>query len=189
MIHKKVHFVSQLGSMDCGIACLTMIFNYFGCKVDIVDIGAYAHIGKNGISLSQMKMLAEQFGFVFTAYQYNYEQNYLVNYLPAILCTDSHYVVVDKAKKSGGYIVFDPARGRKIVDFSELSNRYKNILVSIKPSTNVKKVKRSKSDINLNIFNLIIGILLMIMAQIVILLVPMVVQKLIDGSFSLGNMD
>ncbi len=187
MIHKKVHFVSQLGSMDCGIACLTMIFNYFGCKVDIVDIGAYAHIGKNGISLSQMKMLAEQFGFVFTAYQYNYEQNYLVNYLPAILCTDSHYVVVDKAKKSGGYIVFDPARGRKIVDFSELSNRYKNILVSIKPSTNVKKVKRSKSDINLNIFNLIIGILLMIMAQIVILLVPMVVQKLIDGSFSLGN--
>ena len=38
MFQKKVHYVSQLGSMDCGIACLTMILNYYGCKSDIVDI-------------------------------------------------------------------------------------------------------------------------------------------------------
>ena len=48
MFQKKVHYVSQLGSMDCGIACLTMILNYYGCKSDIVDIGAEIQIGRDG---------------------------------------------------------------------------------------------------------------------------------------------
>lgn len=33
MFQKKVHYVSQLGSMDCGIACLTMILIITGVKV------------------------------------------------------------------------------------------------------------------------------------------------------------
>lgn len=181
MIQKKVHFVSQLGSMDCGIACLTMIFNYFGCKCDIVDIGANVHIGRDGLSLFQMKILVEQFGFVFTAYQYNYEQNNLINHLPAILCTDSHYVVVDKAKKNGEYIVFDPTSGRKVVDFLELSNRYKNILVSVTPGTNVRKIKKNKIEFNTKVSSIMIVILLMFLTQLISLLVPMIVQKVIDG--------
>ena len=52
MFQKKVHYVSQLGSMDCGIACLTMILNYYGCKCDIVDIGAEIQIGRDGMTLS-----------------------------------------------------------------------------------------------------------------------------------------
>ena len=59
MFQKKVHYVSQLGSMDCGIACLTMILNYYGCKSDIVDIGAEIQIGRDGMTLAQMKELAE----------------------------------------------------------------------------------------------------------------------------------
>lgn len=55
MFQKKVHYVSQLGSMDCGIACLTMILNYYGCKSDIVDIGAEIQIGRDGMTLAQMK--------------------------------------------------------------------------------------------------------------------------------------
>lgn len=50
MFQKKVHYVSQLGSMDCGIACLTMILNYYGCKSDIVDIGAEIQIGRDGMT-------------------------------------------------------------------------------------------------------------------------------------------
>lgn len=117
MFQKKVHYVSQLGSMDCGIACLTMILNYYGCKSDIVDIGAEIQIGRDGMTLAQMKKLAEKYGFKFAAYQYNHEEKNLIECLPAILCNDSHYVVVDKTKKKGKYILFDPANGRRVVDF------------------------------------------------------------------------
>ena len=66
----------------------------------------------------------------------------LIEYLPAILCNDSHYVVVDKTKKKGKYILFDPANGRRVVDFLELRNGYKDILVSVIPSRNIKKIKK-----------------------------------------------
>ena len=49
--------------MDCGAACLAMLFNYYGCKVDIVDISTYIHIGRDGMSLSIMKETAEKYGF------------------------------------------------------------------------------------------------------------------------------
>ena len=47
MIKRRTPYVTQLGNMDCGIACLTMIFNYYGVKVDIVDVGSavsYTHL-------------------------------------------------------------------------------------------------------------------------------------------------
>ena len=78
MFQKKVHYVSQLGSMDCGIACLTMILNYYGCKCDIVDIGAEIQIGRDGMTLAQMKKIAEKHGFKFAAYQFNHEEKNII---------------------------------------------------------------------------------------------------------------
>lgn len=51
-------------------------------------------------------------------------------------------MVVDKTKKKGKYILFDPANGRRVVDFLELRNGYKDILVSVIPSRNIKKIKK-----------------------------------------------
>lgn len=181
MFQKKVHYVSQLGSMDCGIACLTMILNYYGCKSDIVDIGAEIQIGRDGMTLAQMKKIAEKHGFKFAAYQYNHEEKNLIEYLPAILCNDSHYVVVDKTKKKGKYILFDPANGRRVVDFLELRNGYKDILVSVIPSRNIKKIKKTKFKIEVKFSQFIIAIMLMLMCQLITLAVPMVVQKVIDS--------
>ena len=181
MFQKKVHYVSQLGSMDCGIACLTMILNYYGCKSDIVDIGAEIQIGRDGMTLAQMKELAEKYGFKFAAYQYNHEEKNLIEYLPAILCNDSHYVVVDKTKKKGKYILFDPANGKRVVDFLELKNGYKDILVSVIPSRNIKKIKKTKFKIEVKFSQFMIAIMLMLMCQLITLAVPMVVQKVIDS--------
>ncbi|WP_415961320.1 cysteine peptidase family C39 domain-containing protein [Ruthenibacterium lactatiformans] len=34
-MQKKVPYVAQLGNMDCSIACMTMLFRYYGLDVDI----------------------------------------------------------------------------------------------------------------------------------------------------------
>lgn len=62
---KRIPYIAQLGRTDCGIACLTMIFNYYGFKADIVDIGNMACIGRDGMTLAQMKDIAEKYGFKF----------------------------------------------------------------------------------------------------------------------------
>lgn len=54
-MRKKVPYVAQLGNMDCSIACMTMLFRYYGLNVDIVDVGQAVHIGRDGVSLAELK--------------------------------------------------------------------------------------------------------------------------------------
>lgn len=54
-MQKKVPYVAQLGNMDCSIACMTMLFRYYGLDVDIVDVGQVVHIGRDGVNLTQLK--------------------------------------------------------------------------------------------------------------------------------------
>lgn len=56
--------------MDCSIACMTMLFRYYGLDVDIVDVGQVVHIGRDGVNLTQLKQATQQFGFKCTAYRW-----------------------------------------------------------------------------------------------------------------------
>lgn len=178
---RKISYVAQLGNMDCGIACLTMVFNYYGCKVDIVDVGSEFCIGRDGMTLAQMKAIAEKYGFKFIAYKYAYDEENLIGKLPVILCSDSHYIVVEKIRKNGKYVVLDPAKGREIMEFSELQNRYRDILVSIIPGSNVKVTKRNSIKLEVKFPELLMAAFLMLFVQLITLCVPIIIQKLIDG--------
>lgn len=37
-MQKKVPYVAQLGNMDCSIACMTMLFRYYGLKVGTITL-------------------------------------------------------------------------------------------------------------------------------------------------------
>lgn len=178
---RKIPYVAQLGSMDCGIACLTMIFNYYGCKVDIVDVGSEFCIGRDGMTLAQMKAISEKYGFKFVAYKYAFDEKNLISKLPAILCSDSHYIVVEKIKKNGKYVVLDPAKGKDNIEFAELQNRYRDILVSIIPGTNIKISKRDAIRLEIKLPELFKATFLMLFAQLITLFVPIIIQKLIDS--------
>lgn len=58
-MQKKVPYVAQLGNMDCSIACMTMLFRYYGLDVDIVDVGQVVHIGRDGVNLTQLKQATQ----------------------------------------------------------------------------------------------------------------------------------
>lgn len=59
-MQKKVPYVAQLGNMDCSIACMTMLFRYYGLDVDIVDVGQVVHIGRDGVNLTQLKQATQK---------------------------------------------------------------------------------------------------------------------------------
>lgn len=84
-MQKKVPYVAQLGNMDCSIACMTMLFRYYGLDVDIVDVGQVVHIGRDGVNLTQLKQATQQFGFKCTAYRYNKQKNILDSNLPGFM--------------------------------------------------------------------------------------------------------
>lgn len=97
---KKIQLIRQMGTADCGPACLAMIFAFYGDKIDVNDIKANTRIGRDGLSLAKMKEIVEAYGFIFKAYSnYEIERNIQEN-CPLIMCTkNNHFVVIEKKVK------------------------------------------------------------------------------------------
>lgn len=179
-MNKKISYITQLGNMDCGLACLTMIFNFYGLKGDIVDFGINTHIGRDGMSLETMRGIVQKYGFKFTAYRYEYKQKNLNDIFPAILFSGSHYIVLEKKIKKGFYSIIDPAKGRIKIKFEDLIKDYTDILVVIRPDK-IATIDRKKVDIKINKSAMMVAGILMLLMQGITLGVPMIVQKVIDG--------
>ena len=76
MHRKSVPLIRQMGTTDCGLACLTMLFQYYGFNIDISEMKASIKIGRNGLSLAKMRDITEDYNFSFKAYgEYSNEQN------------------------------------------------------------------------------------------------------------------
>lgn len=182
---KKVPYVSQLGSTDCGIACLTMLFNFYGLKVDIVDVENELHIGRDGITLGTMKKASLYYGFSFSAYRYDSSQNTLDRCLPAILYNGSHFVVVShKLSKKNLYCVLDPGGGKKLYKFDELIAYYNRIIVVVRPTGDIKHKKTQRINAIPFPFKktaLLRVSVLLILTQIATMIVPLIEQQLIDN--------
>lgn len=127
-MQKKVPYVAQLGNMDCSIACMTMLFRYYGLDVDIVDVGQVVHIGRDGVNLTQLKQATQQFGFKCTAYRYNKQKNILDSNLPAVVYSGSHLAVIGSKTVLGQYILLDPIKGKSIVNFEQIHDTFSDIL-------------------------------------------------------------
>ena len=186
MLKRKIPYVAQLGSMDCGSACLTMLFNYYGIKADIVDVGSLVYIGRDGMSLATMKEVANKFGFNFNAYRYEYNQNNLDQMLPVILYSGSHYAIIEKKTRRGEYIIIDPAKGHNKISFGEIKSLYTDIFITIRPDKPVNINNNVKLDVNVKKGPFIVITLLLLVIQIITILVPLIIRYVVDG-ISVGN--
>ena len=181
-MQKKVPYVAQLGNMDCSIACMTMLFRYYGLDVDIVDVGQVVHIGRDGVNLTQLKQATQQFGFKCTAYRYNKQKNILDSNLPAVVYSGSHLAVIGSKTVLGQYILLDPIKGKSIVNFEQIHDTFSDILITIRPKKRIKRKKcKPKLKVAIN-YKLVAGIIsLMLLIQALTLSIPLVEQALIDS--------
>lgn len=60
---KDFPFTKQPDSMDCGPACLSMIFAYYGKRYTLELLRENCFIGRDGVSLLGISKAAEKFGF------------------------------------------------------------------------------------------------------------------------------
>lgn len=182
MIKKNIHLIRQLGTTDCGIACLTMIFQYYRYKIDITELNATINIGRNGMSLAKMKEIVEYHGFSFKAYEnYSIEEN-LIKSLPVIMFSkENHYVVISK-KKRNNYILLDPIDGEQKISYQNIKKLYYNIIILIRPTKNpIKKIKtQDKFKILINKKKFLLAILLTLITQSIILIPPLIIQNIIN---------
>ncbi|NIK74626.1 ATP-binding cassette subfamily B protein [Thermonema lapsum] len=142
---KRVPFVPQLESADCGPACLAMIARYHGIKVHVKQLRALGKLSRLGVSVAQLLHLAQQIGLEAKAYKASPGELEQLP-LPCILFwKQDHYVVLERIsrKKQDAkrrFTLLDPAYGR--VQLTEeaflnewLAGQPKGILIYLQPAS------------------------------------------------------
>ncbi len=136
-------FIPQQSTADCGAACLAMVAQYWGKRLNLNMLRNLAGVGRSGASLKGLANAAERLGFqsrpVRSSFNRLAEQP-----LPWIAhWQGDHYVVVYRVKGKR-VIMSDPALGRRSISVTEFQANWTGYALLLSPTELLKTIPSSK---------------------------------------------
>lgn len=193
---RHVPIIKQLTQTECGLCCCVMILRYYKSNESLKELQDYMDVGRDGLSISQIKNLFELKGFKGRIFKVEKAEALCSITKPFIAYwKKSHYVVVEKFKKNKFYIK-DPAEGTKVISLEEFEKDFSNIIIVAEVTENYKPQKKKKYkpwkdafasllEHKLLIFQLLP---LLIVTYILTLQIPILIQKIVDKTMVSTNM-
>ncbi|WP_102275105.1 peptidase domain-containing ABC transporter [Cytobacillus massiliigabonensis] len=140
---RKIPFIEQMEHSECGLACLSMIFSYYGHQVSLLELREEFGVPKGGFTFANLADIAKRKNMEVIGYKATVEALKEIKN-PLILFIDKkHFVVLEKVKKNVFYIV-DPAIGRIKLTLADMKERFSGVVLSLLPSQNFIKRKGSR---------------------------------------------
>ncbi|WP_422118147.1 peptidase domain-containing ABC transporter (plasmid) [Bacillus thuringiensis] len=186
---KKIPVVLQLQQTECGLCCSNMILNYYGSRETIFNLRNEFEVGRDGLSLSQLKQLFLKKGFISKIYKADISGLKKLQ-LPAIIYWENkHFVVLEEISDKKIKII-DPAEGKRKLTTEEFLNSFSHLVLEVVPSNDFKpqfseEVKPWEGIKQLVISKLSLTIFIILTTITVLLLnliIPYLTQKIIDGA-------
>jgi ATP-binding cassette subfamily B protein len=141
---KRVPFVQQLTSTECGIACVAMVLAYHGKKVALSELREGCVTGRDGTSAAALAVVARSHGMVVRSYSTSPEQLAAVP-VPAILFWGfSHFVVLETWAPNQSQII-DPSRGRLTISSEEFDSWFTGIVLVFEPGPTFQRRSRGRA--------------------------------------------
>lgn len=139
-LKKSFPYIQQRSQMDCGPACLAMIFKYYGYYNIQTLLTQIGEVTTEGTNLYQLGIVAEQFGFKAEAYEIGFEHLAQIK-LPCIAHYDGHhFVVIYKFNKTHVWFA-NPAYGKDKCTKEEFLKRWNGIVLTVEPTPAIFKNK------------------------------------------------
>lgn len=147
--------VLQEGRSDCGVCCLLSIIRFYGGGVSLEYLRKITNTNKDGVSAYNLIEASKNIGleaYGVTGKLENIEDNNLPCIAHVNVCSNyQHFVVIYKITKNKIFIM-DPAKGKRILSFSEFRLMCTNNYIFFK----VKKklpILNNRKNLNKFIFN------------------------------------
>lgn len=143
---KKLPIILQSEIAECGLACLAMLLNFHGHFITLTALRKHLPSSLSGITLQQLKKMAETMGLAVTVLRLELAQLSLLR-LPCIIHWDMNHFMVLKKIMPKKIIVHDPARGVRLITWPEVNNSFTGIALEIQPNQHFKSftsVKKSR---------------------------------------------
>jgi ATP-binding cassette, subfamily B, bacterial len=200
----KLKFINQLESNDCGPACLAMVSNYYGHKIDLKRTKEVCEITRMGVSVQDILKGGNKLGFSSHGLKLTISELSQIP-LPAVLFwKQDHYVVLHKItqkKRCKFYHIADPGYGMTVVE-EELfvkewiGNNVKGVCLAFQVTekfiitNDLKKDSQYKSSalikhfsefVKKNKVKYLLALTLLIIGLTSNWLIPIIFQKVIDN--------
>ncbi len=194
----KLPMILQDERAECGHACVAMISNYWGHRLDLYSIRSMSSTSSRGITLLDINQLFESLGFVTRPLQVPLEELHLIK-CPALLHWNlNHFVVLKKVKKNS-VVIHDPALGVRNCSLEEFSKSFTGIVLEVEKSNDFKEIYSQQKLTLYHLFKTIRGvnkfivllILLSLSIEILSLFNPLFIQYVTDdviGFSELSNL-
>lgn len=139
-IRKKVPVIHQSESSECGIASLAMICGYYGLEIDLFNFRERFGSPSQGASLRTLCATAEKVNLKSRAFSLDLDEIRQLK-LPCILHWDMCHFVVLVAVKKSGFVIHDPAMGKRLIGINEMSNHFTGVALELWPDNNFQQEK------------------------------------------------
>jgi ATP-binding cassette subfamily B protein len=207
-------FIFQHDTMDCGVACLSMIANHYGKDYSIQFLRDKSYISRDGVSIYSISEVANEIGF--KTYAVEISINELINSsqikkssLPCILYwNQNHFVVLTKISNAYSkkfiFKIADPGHGfislsQDKIEKSWINNEKKGVVLFLEPTnqfydknqliTNKLSIKYLFQYFKIYKKGLSIVFILLILGSVLNLIFPFLTQNLIDKGITHKNIN
>lgn len=138
---RSVPVVQQTGATECGLASLASVLAFHGRHLPVRALRDHLTPGRDGTTAADLLQLAERNGLAGRGLRVDAIEDLRRLQRGAILhWRFSHFVVLDRAVKQG-LRVMDPALGRRIVNWEEVSRNFTGIAVELWPTDTFRTQK------------------------------------------------
>lgn len=193
---RKLLPILQTEQSECGLACLAMVLNFYGHKIDLTSLRTKHPISSHGLTLKAMIRLCDQVGLTSRPLRLEIDELSKLQ-TPAILHWDmNHYVVLKQVTKKH-ITIHNPAVGVQNISVKKIGQHFTGIALELYPTQEFKQVNEVRklkiSDLWTHAYgikrNLLQLFLLSMLLQIFSLSMPFYSQLFIDDVVASKDID
>jgi ATP-binding cassette, subfamily B, bacterial CvaB/MchF/RaxB len=133
LVH-RMPMVHQTEASECGLACLAMICGKYGKNIDLIALRQQFNLSARGTSLAGLREIAEQLGLATRPLALDLNELSALK-TPCVLHWDFNHFVVLVSVSRNRAVIMDPARGRRTINLSELSQSFTGVALEVWPGS------------------------------------------------------
>ena len=193
---KKLPSILQTEAAECGLASLAMVAAFHGYRTDLATLRTRHAISLKGATLNEVMRIGSTLGLQSRPLRLELEELSALK-LPCILHWNLNHFVVLKRVGRKSIEIHDPARGRRTIDFKEVSEQFTGVALELTPTLDFKKKEEMQSLKLRGLFGKITGLKRSLLQVFVLaaaleafgLMAPFFSQWIIDDALVSGDLD
>jgi len=150
LLKRQVPVILQMNEVECGLACLAMIFSYHGRKTSISELRTTYGVSRDGLSASNLVKAARRTGMIARAISLQKNDFKHVTFPAIIHWQFNHFLVVERWTQSKVTVV-DPAIGRRQLTEEEFNRGFTGIVMMFEPGLDFQR-RHTQSSLTLGTY-------------------------------------